>query len=269
MERKKKKQDYRPEAVSAFRIWPGVILITACACLLFSGVYFLGYNANLLSMPDILRFFVQDEAETEENGNTAQNLSDDIIPSETTLSYYQPENADPVTLLHSVKMPENFHQRMRFTTTGSENGDNRSWIVNLYAADDCWRIEQGNMLYISDGENLWRSNANGSCVRTKMEVFTWCSLLGIPDLETLQTFAGENAGKVAFREKDMTIEVDYQPGNDSRIVCQVSADTGLVTELRVFSGEQQILLMYTERVSVDPEICGEPSLFSWTEEELK
>ena len=137
-----------------------------------------------------------------------------MIGHETTLTYFQPENEDPLKLLENVIMPESFHQRMRFTVT-DENSISKSWVTHLYMAGNCWRIEQGDMLYIYNGEKLWRANAEGIGIETNAGGFTWQNQLGIPTLEALREAGRAEPDSVYFRVSDMTVEVVLPTGENS------------------------------------------------------
>ena len=47
--------------------------------------------------------------------------------------------------------------------------------------------------------------------------------------------------------------MDYSLVKDSRFLCQISVDTGLITEMQIFIEEKQVLFMYTEQVVLQPE----------------
>lgn len=267
MNRRKKTKENYPEKKSSVRIWPGVLVITAFACILFLLVNYLGYKAGLLTLPGFLQSFItvqQDEADHSGEGNDSRNLQSGLTAAETEYAYYDPQNAAPAELLQSLEMARSFHQRMRFSAMGQSGSS--SWLVNLYTADACWRIEQENTLFISNGESLWRGSTDGNSYRTQTGTFTWNNHLGIPTLRELQAYGKENPDKVDFRETERTVYVEYHPGENSRIQCHIAVDTGLVTEMQVYVNDSQVLSMYTERTTVSPDICEDKSMFTWTDQ---
>ena len=270
MERKKLMRHNHPERKNSIPIWPGVLVITICACLLFLVVNYLGYKAGLLTLPRFMESVLSIQQKENENtgtGDVLQNLQSGLDVVETEYSYYHPENTDPLELLLSLHTAESFHQRMRFTAV-DEKGVSRSWVTNLYAADDCWRIEQDNSLVISNGDNLWRGNVAGRAYVTELGDFTWNNHLAIPNLAELQEYGKQYPENISFRETERTIYIEYQPSEMSRVLCHIAIDTGLVTELQIYVNEKQVLFMYTERISVSPDICNDLSLFAWPDNNL-
>lgn len=266
MERKKKTKENYPERKSSVRIWPGVLVITVCACFLFFFVNYLGFKAGLLSMPGILQSFItvqQDEGEKHGEDGASLTLQNDLKTPETEYEYYHPEREEPVALLQSLQPAQSFHQRMRFTAMSANSS--HSWVTNLYTATSCWRIEQENTVFLFDGENLWRSNAQGHSYRTEIGEFTWNNQLGIPSLEELKAFGEQYPESVTFRDTERTVYMEYQPGEHTRVLCHIAVDTGLVTEMQMYVNGQQVLFMYTERISVSPDICEDKELFTWTD----
>lgn len=266
MERKKKQKENYPVKKNSVRIWPGVLVITVFACALFLLVNYLGFKAGLITMPDFLRPIIavqQDEEDQNRDNVLSQSLQPGLTSAETQYTYYTPEQDDPVKLLQSLRITDSFHQRMRFTTMGDAGNSNR--VVNLYAVGTKWRIEQENTLCISDGESIWRVNANEKASCSEVGTFTWNNHLGIPTLGELQAYGKENPDKVLFREADRIVFVEYHPGENSHVQCYIAVDTGLVTEMQVFVNNEQVLSMYTERASVSPDICTDAGMFTWTD----
>ncbi|MBE6570406.1 MAG: hypothetical protein E7658_09365 [Ruminococcaceae bacterium] len=264
MERKKKTKENLPERKSSIRIWPGVLVITVVACALFLLVNYLGHKAELLAIPGFMEVFLpsqKGENDNRNDGSTLQNLQPGLETAETEYTYYRPEREEPASLLNGLQTAEAFHQRMRFTAVDGM-GISRSWVTNLYTAGDCWRIEQDNTLFVSDGVHLRRSNANGHSYVTETGAFTWNNQLGIPTLEELQAYGRLNPETVKFRDTERTVYMEYEPGEDSLLTCHIAVDTGLVTEMELYVNGKQILFMYTERISVSPEICEDAELFS-------
>lgn len=238
----------RPENTS-FRIWPGVVVITVFASLLFLVVYAVAYQVHLIPLPGFLQEFFgngdENQVVAEENA-----LDDNTMPMQETLTvaYYIPEEEDPDTLLAALHSSETYHHRMRITR------GNRTDTVDLYRQNGCWKLivenKSGTSLYLWDGEVLYRENSlYPEGIETVLGDNTPESLLGLPTLSTIQSWNGT----VTMLSENKALRVQHTAEDGSEWVCRVALDVALVTEIQLTREGETVLAMYTEYFDLAPE----------------
>lgn len=236
----------RPENTS-FRIWPGVVVITVCASLLFIAVYVVAYQAHLIPLPGFLQWGKSGEKQVV----AGENVTDDMympVQESSEVTYYTPEEEEPATLLSAMHIPDVYHQRMRITRGTVTDS------VDLYRQDDCWKLivenKSGTSLYLWDGEVLYRENSlYPEGIETVRGEYTPESLLGLPTLSTIQSWDGT----VTMLSENKALRVQYTLEDGSEWVCRVALDAALVTEVQFTHEGETILAMYTEYFDLAPE----------------